>query len=68
MSCDAQRENEYDEERLHPPEGVIIPIPLLPLAEHHFPTRHDQHEQPQADVVEIKRLLLQLGPLLFERW
>ena len=62
----AQPENEHDEQRLHPPERVVVPVPLLPLAEHHFPARHDQGEQPQADVVEIERLAAQLGPLLLE--
>ncbi len=58
--------HEQDQEGLHSPERVAKPVPFLSLAEHDFPAGHDQHQQPQADVVEVQRLATQLGPLLLE--
>ena len=62
----AQPQHEQNQQRLHPPERIAEPIPFLPLAEHDFPAAHDQHQQSQADVVEVQRLAAELGPLLLE--
>jgi membrane fusion protein (multidrug efflux system) len=45
---------------LDAPEWITQPIPLLALAEHHFPTDHDKDQQRQADRVKMERLLPQL--------
>ena len=58
--------DEQDQERLHAPERIAQPVPLLPLAEHDFPRRHREGQQAETDVVEIQRLLEQLGPLGLE--
>ena len=39
-------------QRLHAPERIAQPVPLLALAEHHFPADHDDDQQRQADRVE----------------
>ena len=57
-----QPHHEQDHERLHPPERVAQPVPFLPLAEHDFPAGHDQHQQSQADVVEVQRLAAAARP------
>ena len=62
----AQADDEQDDQRLGLPEGVVVPVPLLPLAEQDLPAAHHQGEQPQADVVEVERLASQLRPLPLE--
>ena len=62
----SQPQHEKDEQRLELPEGVVVPVPLLPLAEHNLPATHRQGEQPQTDVVEVERPATQLRPLLLE--
>ena len=59
-------DHEQDQERLQPSERIGEPIPFLALAEHDFPAAHDQHQQRQADVVEIEWLAAEFGPLLLE--
>ena len=61
-----QPHHEQDQERLHPPERVAQPVEFLSLAEHDFPAGHDQHQQSQADVIEVQRLAAELGPFLLE--
>ena len=66
---DDQRDQTRDEasrQRLHTPEWIVEPVPLLPLAEHHFPGDHDDHQQRQAEQIETERLLLQLDALLLK--
>ena len=59
----AQADDEQDGQRLGLPEGVVVPVPLLPLAEQDLPAGHHQGEQPQADVVEVDRPPPQFRPL-----
>ena len=63
---DDEADKAYDKEtgeRLHSPEWVAQPVPLLTLAEHDLPADHDDDQQRQADRVELKRLLPQLNAL-----
>ena len=59
----AQRQYEKSRQCLHPPECVTQPIPLLPLAEHHFPANHGDDEERQTD--RVKR---DARPLGSARW
>ncbi len=61
-----QPDHEQDQERLQSPEWVAQPVPFPPLAEHDLPGAHDQHQQAQADGIEIQRLAAQLRPLALE--
>ena len=56
-------EHETDQQRLHAPERVLQPVPLLPLAEHDFPRRHRQSEKAEPDVIEIQGLAQKLRSL-----
>src|SRR5262249_57796547 len=49
---------------LHTPEWIPQPVPLLSLAEHHFPRDHDDDQQRQAYRVKTERSPLQLRTLL----
>ena len=61
-----QTQNEKNRQRLHTPEWIAQPVPLLSLAEHHLPGDHDDHQQRQAERVKTQRLLPQLHTLLRE--
>jgi hypothetical protein len=61
-----QAEHEEQGQGLHAPEGVAQPVPLLPLAEHHFPGSHGDDQHAQADRVETERLLSGRGPFRLE--
>src|SRR5208337_4703130 len=50
-------------QRLHAPERIPQPVPLLALAQHHFPRDYDNGQKRQADRVKIERLLPQLRTL-----
>ena len=53
-------------QRLDAIKRIAEPIPFLPLAERDFPGGHHQHEQSQANGVEVQRLAAQLGSRLLE--
>ena len=61
-----QPDHEQDQERLQPSERIGEPIPFPALAEHDFPAAHGQHQQRQADVVEIEWLAAEFASLLLE--
>ena len=58
-----QRQYEKSRQCLHPPECVTQPIPLLALAEHHFPANHGDDEERQTDRVKTGRMPPLLRPL-----
>ena len=58
-----QAGREENGQRLHPPEWIAQPVPLLALAEHHFPADHDDDQQRQTDRVEMERPPPQLRTL-----
>ena len=53
-------------QRLHTPERVGQPIPLLALAEHYLPTDDDDNQQRQANAVKAKWSPAQLPSLCRE--
>ena len=61
-----QPDNEQDQERLRPSERIGEPIPFPALAEQDFPTAHCEHQQRQADVVEIEWPATEFASLLLE--
>src|SRR5271165_3587486 len=50
-------------QNLHASECVTEPIPLLALAQYDFPANDRQHQEAEADEIEIERLLLQFLPV-----
>src|SRR5262249_43134931 len=61
-----QTHSEKSCQRLHTPEWIAQPVPLLSLAEHPFPRDHDDDQQRQAARVKTERPPLQLRTLLGE--
>jgi hypothetical protein len=61
-----QTHSEESRQRLDTPKWVAQPVPLLSLAEHHFPTDHDDDQQRQPDRVKIERPLPQFHALGYE--
>ena len=57
---------EQNGQRLHAPERIAEPVPLLPFAEHDFPRGHRQRQETETDVVEIERLFQEIRSLGFE--
>ena len=51
MDEQAEPHPEQHGQRLDAQERVAEPVPLLPLAEEHFPGGHGQGQEPQADAV-----------------
>ena len=62
----AQPQHKERDEDLDAPERIAQPIPLLPLAQEHFPRDDHNDEQAEPDVIEAENLFLQRSQFLLE--
>ena len=64
LSEEQQAEAHHDDrrQRLDAPKRIAKPIPFLTFAEGNLPRGKDQHEQSQANGVEVQRPAAQFRP------